>query len=75
MGMANFDRRFMGKRGLITVLQDFYAERLFRVYVLHVNWLFRMLFAMVKPMMSARTTEKVKLSINRFEYVVVLMTF
>jgi hypothetical protein len=59
MGMANFDRRFMGKRGLITVLQDFYAERLFKVYVLHVNWLFRMLFKMVRPMMSARTTEKV----------------
>jgi hypothetical protein len=59
MGMANFDRRFMGKRGLISVLQDFYAERLFKVYVLHVNWVFRMIFGMVKPFMSARTMEKV----------------
>jgi hypothetical protein len=61
MGLANFDRRFMGKRGLISVLQDFYAERLHKIYVLHINWVFRMIFSMVRPFLSARTVEKIKI--------------
>jgi hypothetical protein len=57
---ANFDRRFLGQRNLITSLQDFYAERLHRIYILHLNWLFKTIFAMVKPFLSERTKSKVK---------------
>ncbi len=56
---SNFDRRFLGKLGLFTMLQDFYAERLHKVYVLHINWVFKMIYNMVKPFISAKTNEKV----------------
>ena len=61
--MSNFDRRFIGKMGLFSLLQDFYAERLHKIFVLHINWLFRMLFNIVKPFLSEKTKEKV-ISIN-----------
>ncbi len=56
---SNFDKRFMGKMGLFNLLQDFYAERLHKVYILHINWVFKTIYALVKPFISARTTEKV----------------
>ena len=56
---ANFDRRFLGQMGLASVLQDFYAERLDRVYILHVNWIYKSIFAMVKPFLSEKTKSKV----------------
>ena len=57
--MSNFDRRFIGKMGLFSVLQDFYAERLHKIFVLHINWIFRMIFNIVKPFLSEKTKDKV----------------
>lgn len=58
-GWKNFDRRLFGQMGLMRVLQDFYAERLHKVYVLHVNWVFRAIHKMVSPLMAKKTTSKV----------------
>jgi hypothetical protein len=60
-GWANFDRRFLGKMNLATILQDYYAERLHAVYILHVNWIFRSIFAMVKPFVAENTKNKMKI--------------
>jgi hypothetical protein len=56
---SNFDKRFLGKMGLFSMLQDFYAERLHRTYVLHINWVFKMIYKLVRPFISTRTSEKV----------------
>jgi hypothetical protein len=57
--MKNMDRRFLGQMGLVGVLQDYYAERLHKAYVLHVNWIYKMLYGIVKPFLSERTKSKV----------------
>jgi hypothetical protein len=59
-GWKNFDKRFLGKMGLAQVLQDFYAERLHKVYILHINWIFKAIHSIVKPFLSERTKSKVK---------------
>lgn len=41
------------------MLQDYYAERLHRVHILHVNWIFRQINSLIKPFISARSAEKV----------------
>lgn len=46
---------------LLGMLQDYYAERLAAVYILHVNWFFRLIYAIVKPFLSRKTTDKVKI--------------
>lgn len=58
-GYANFDRRFFGKINLANMLQDYYAERLHKVYIIHVNWVFKILHGIVKPFMSEKTLSKV----------------
>ncbi len=55
---ANFDKRFLGKMNLASMLQDYYAERLHRVYILHVNWLFKMIKGIIKPFLSEKTISK-----------------
>ena len=60
-GYANFDKRFLGKMSLAQVLQDYYAERLHKVYILHVNWVYKMVFGIVKPFLSERTKSKLKI--------------
>jgi hypothetical protein len=56
---SNFDKRFLGKMGLFGMLQDFYAERLHKIYILHINWVFRMIYNLTKPFVSTRTKKKV----------------
>ncbi len=58
-GYANFDRRFLGKMNFANMLQDYYAERLHKVYILHVNWVFKMIHGIVRPFMSKKTVSKV----------------
>lgn len=57
-GIRNVDYKMIGQSGIISMLQDFYAERLHGIYVLHVNWVFRMVYKLIKPFMSERTTSK-----------------
>lgn len=43
---------------LLKILQDNYPERLRRLLVLNATWLFKIVYATVKPFMSQRTQEK-----------------
>jgi hypothetical protein len=36
-----------------------YAERLSKFYVLHVNWFYRMMWTMVKPILAKKTRDKI----------------
>lgn len=36
----------------VSLLQDFYAERLSMIYVLHANWLYKLAFGIVKPFLA-----------------------
>lgn len=45
------------------MLQDYYAERLHRVYILHVNFVFKMIHSLIKPFLSEKTKGKVNLII------------
>mmetsp|Transcript_5269 Transcript_5269/g.9666 ORF Transcript_5269/g.9666 Transcript_5269/m.9666 type:complete len:241 (-) Transcript_5269:36-758(-) len=46
-------------RTLSSMLQDFYAERLGALYVLHVNWFYWLMFQMMKPLLSKKTRNKI----------------
>jgi hypothetical protein len=48
-------------RDLSGMLQDMYAERLSKFYVLHVNWFYKMMWAMTKPMLAKKTKEKIEI--------------
>lgn len=61
VGLSNIDYKMLGQSGIIQMLQDFYAERLHAVYVLHVNWIFRMVFKLISPFMNEKTTSKLKI--------------
>ncbi len=56
---ANFDKRFLGKMNLASMLQDYYAERLHRVYIMHINWVFKMVNKIIMPFLSEKTKSKV----------------
>ena len=60
-GISNVDYQMIGQGGIISMLQDNYAERLAFSYVIHINWVFRMVYKLVKPLMSERTTSKLNL--------------
>jgi len=59
VSMKNIDRRALGRTGLVTMMQDFYAERLHKIYILHINWLFRMMWNIVSVFLSKRTKSKI----------------
>jgi hypothetical protein len=62
---ANRDHRLMELiRNLSAMLQDFYAERLGAVYVLHVNWIYWIMYQMVKPLVQRKTGDKVHIFRN-----------
>jgi len=60
-GFKNFERRLITKKGIVSMLQDFYAERLHKIYIIHVNFVFRTIFAMIRPFLSTRTNDKLVL--------------
>jgi len=63
----NFDKSILTvMKQLVGILQDFYAERLEQVYILKPNWFFKMIFGLIKPFLSDKTKNKVKL-INKNE--------
>ncbi len=43
----------------ISLLQDFYAERLAMFYVLHANWMYKLAFGIMKPFLAKKTKDKV----------------
>jgi hypothetical protein len=46
--------------GLMEMLQDFYAERLAVSYVLHINWFYRMMWQVAKPLLARETRNKIR---------------
>ena len=62
MTRQNIDFSMFGVlQSLLGMVQDFYAERLGAVYVLHANWLYHAIFGMLKPVLTERTKSKMKL--------------
>ena len=58
----NFDTKLAGVlKSLIKILQDYYAERLAMMYVLHPNWFYKVVFGMIKPFLDEKTRQKIKL--------------
>ena len=62
---ANKDGKFIEMmKSLSAMLQDFYAERLGAIYVLHINWFYWLIFQAVKPMLQKKTREKMNVLRN-----------
>jgi hypothetical protein len=60
MQMGNFDSSlFALVQQLITMINDNYAERLGKAYILGANWFFWMIFKVMSPLLSAKTRDKV----------------
>ena len=56
----NFDKSLFNTMLKFTkILQDCYAERLYKFYVLDINWFFKMIFAIVKPFIDKKTLDKI----------------
>lgn len=55
----NHDKRLMGvAKQLIGIFQNNYAERLYRSYILNVNWFYWVIHKIVSPFLSKKTREK-----------------
>lgn len=54
-------KRISLAKALLETLQNQYPERVARVIMVQPPWYFRMLFAMVRPLLSQRTLDKVGL--------------
>ncbi|EAR84495.1 divergent CRAL/TRIO domain protein (macronuclear) [Tetrahymena thermophila SB210] len=46
-------------KSLNQIIQDNYAERIQKVYILYPNWFFKTIYALVKPFLTERTKQKV----------------
>ena len=58
----NFDSSmFKTMRELSGVLQDYYAERLHSLFILHPNFFFKTVYGMVKPFLNEKTKSKIKI--------------
>lgn len=56
----NYDKKVLSLfKKLVTLIQDNYAERLYKLIILYPNLLFRTLFAVIKPFLNARTKSKI----------------
>jgi len=51
--LIKFAMKFVG------ILQDYYAERLSVMYILNVNWLYKMMYGMIKPFLAQKTKDKI----------------
>jgi hypothetical protein len=43
----------------VSLLQEYYAERLAMFYVIGANWLYKIAFAVIKPFLAQKTKDKV----------------
>ena len=50
------------------LLQDSYPGRLGCMYILHVNWFYRMIYGLVKPFLAKKTREKVYIVLLLLKY-------
>lgn len=57
-GFKNIDYGAIKKGGLVSSLQDYYADRLHKIYIIHVDWVFKSVFALVSPFLASKTKEK-----------------
>ena len=65
MTSANRDTNLISLfRQLVTMLQDFYAERLGALYIIHLNWFFWAMYQVNKPFLSSKTKEKIHILKN-----------
>ncbi|KAL4471805.1 hypothetical protein ABPG72_008823 [Tetrahymena utriculariae] len=56
----NFDSTLFNTfKKLNQIMQDNYAERLSTIYILHPNWFFKTVYAVVKPFLTSRTKSKI----------------
>lgn len=63
----NFDTSVLSlAKNIIGILQDNYAERLDSFFILYPNWFFKSIFAVIKPFLTERTKNKIKI-INKAE--------
>jgi len=58
-GFKNVDYGAIKKGGLISSLQDYYADRLNKIYIIHVDWVFKSVFTLVSPFLASKTKEKI----------------
>jgi hypothetical protein len=62
---ANRDNKLIELvKKLSAMLQDFYAERLGAVYVLHVNWFYWLMYQIAKPLLNKKTRGKINIVRN-----------
>ena len=62
MTRANQDTQLMKfSISFISMLQDYYAERLAMFYVIGANWMYRIAFAVMKPFLAQKTKDKVRI--------------
>ena len=57
-GWSNVDRRLIGNSMVLGLSQEYYMEKIFRMYVYPVNWLFQKFMALVKPFLNKETANK-----------------
>eukprot|EP00357_Protocruzia_adherens_P004485 CAMPEP_0115004304 /NCGR_PEP_ID=MMETSP0216-20121206/19116_1 /TAXON_ID=223996 /ORGANISM="Protocruzia adherens, Strain Boccale" /LENGTH=304 /DNA_ID=CAMNT_0002370253 /DNA_START=52 /DNA_END=966 /DNA_ORIENTATION=- len=57
---ANKDSSLMSlMKRIVSMMQDYYAERLSDVYVLHTNWFYWLVWNIIKPFLAKKTKEKI----------------
>lgn len=60
-----FSRKYMGSKStgtmkeLLVLVQNYYPERLHKMYGINMNWLFKLLWAILKPFVDKKTKEKI----------------
>lgn len=65
VSMSNVDTGFISlAKELVVKLQNYYPEKILRIYILHPNFLFKTLFAVIKPFLQKRTTDKINILDN-----------
>lgn len=60
-GLKNIDYGAISNGGMISKLQDYYCERLHKIFILHANFLFRQVFNLAKVFMSDKTKSKMQI--------------
>jgi hypothetical protein len=61
VSMGNVDTGFLSMaKDLVVKLQNYYPEKVARIYILYPNFLFKTMFAVIKPFLHAKTKDKIK---------------
>ncbi len=64
----NFDRKLISLfSSFIKIVQELYAEVMFRFYVLDVNWLFRTMWKVISPLLNSNVRKKIVILGDRKE--------